>query len=90
MGPTCLAGGSERGRGTRVLRGASFNNDNPDNLLSSNRNNNSPDNRNDNIGFRVVVGVGASSRKVPGYRSTGSLPDAGRETLLSGPCQAVT
>jgi hypothetical protein len=40
----------------RVLRGASWNNDNRDNLLSSNRNNNTPDNRNNNIGFRVVVG----------------------------------
>jgi hypothetical protein len=41
-----------------VLRGASWNNNNPDNLLSSNRNNNDPTNRNNNIGFRVVVGVG--------------------------------
>ena len=44
----------------RVLRGASFNNNDPDNLLSSNRNNNDADNRNDNIGFRCVVAVGSS------------------------------
>jgi hypothetical protein len=48
-----------RRRTNRVLRGGSWNND-PDNLLSSNRNNNHPDNRNDNIGFRVV---GACSPK---------------------------
>jgi Reverse transcriptase (RNA-dependent DNA polymerase) len=34
----------------------------PDNLLASYRNNNTPDNRNDNIGFRCVVAV-ESSRK---------------------------
>jgi hypothetical protein len=44
----------------RVLRGASWNNDNPDNLLSSYRNNNTPDNRNDNVGFRVVLAGGVS------------------------------
>lgn len=41
--------------GGRVLRGASWNNNESRNLLSSNRNNNHPDNRNDNIGFRVVL-----------------------------------
>jgi hypothetical protein len=49
-------------RTSRVLRGASWNNDDQDNLLSSNRNNNTPDNRNDNIGFRCVL-VGGGSRK---------------------------
>jgi formylglycine-generating enzyme required for sulfatase activity len=39
----------------RVLRGGSWNNNNRENLLSSNRNYNDPDNRNDNIGFRCVV-----------------------------------
>ncbi len=38
----------------RVLRGGSWNNNNRDNLLSSYRNNNDPENRNDNNGFRVV------------------------------------
>jgi hypothetical protein len=36
-----------------VVRGGSWNN-NPDNLRSSNRNRNEPDNRNNNIGFRVA------------------------------------
>jgi hypothetical protein len=36
-----------------VLRGGSWNN-NPDNVRSSARNNNHPDNRNNNIGFRVL------------------------------------
>jgi formylglycine-generating enzyme required for sulfatase activity len=39
---------------TRVLRGGSFNN-NQRNARAAYRNNNNPDNRNDNIGFRVVV-----------------------------------
>jgi hypothetical protein len=38
----------------RVLRGGSFNN-NARNVRSANRNNNNPDNRNDNNGFRVVA-----------------------------------
>ncbi|MBY0474653.1 MAG: hypothetical protein K2Q13_06280 [Nitrosomonas sp.] len=36
-----------------MLRGGSWNN-NPDNVRASARNNNDPDNRNDNIGFRVL------------------------------------
>jgi len=39
---------------TRVLRGASFNN-NRRNARCACRNNNRPNNRNNNIGFRVVV-----------------------------------
>lgn len=38
----------------RVLRGGSFNN-NARNVRCANRNRNNPDNRNDNIGFRVVL-----------------------------------
>jgi hypothetical protein len=41
------------GSENRVLRGGSFNN-NADNVLSAFRNNNQPDNRNNNIGFRVA------------------------------------
>jgi hypothetical protein len=37
----------------RVLRGGSWNNT-PQNSRVANRNNNTPDNRNNNIGFRVV------------------------------------
>jgi Sulfatase-modifying factor enzyme 1 len=37
----------------RVLRGGSWNN-NPDNARAGYRNNNHPDNRNNNIGFRLV------------------------------------
>jgi formylglycine-generating enzyme required for sulfatase activity len=36
-----------------VLRGGSFNN-NADNARAAYRNNNNPDNRNNNIGFRVA------------------------------------
>ena len=38
---------------SRVLRGGSFNN-NAHNVRSAYRNNNNPDNRNNNIGFRVA------------------------------------
>ncbi|MBW4668012.1 MAG: SUMF1/EgtB/PvdO family nonheme iron enzyme [Cyanomargarita calcarea GSE-NOS-MK-12-04C] len=37
-----------------MLRGGSWNN-NPENCRSANRNWNTPDNRNNNIGFRLVV-----------------------------------
>ncbi|MBW4641990.1 MAG: SUMF1/EgtB/PvdO family nonheme iron enzyme [Goleter apudmare HA4340-LM2] len=37
-----------------MLRGGSWNN-NPENCRSANRNRNTPDNRNNNIGFRVVL-----------------------------------
>ncbi|MCX6916319.1 MAG: reverse transcriptase domain-containing protein [Verrucomicrobia bacterium] len=51
-------------RTSRVLRGGSWNND-PTNLRSAYRNNNTPDNRNNNIGFRCVF-VGGSSPKAEG------------------------
>jgi len=40
--------------GARVLRGGSFNN-NQDNARCADRNRNNPDNRNNNIGFRVCL-----------------------------------
>ncbi len=70
---------------SRVLRGASWNNNNADNLLSSNRNNNTPDNRNNNIGFRCVL-VGMSSRKAyPFSEMSGGpfLPDQSQEASLT-------
>ena len=39
---------------TRVVRGGSWNNTNPDNFRASYRNNNTPTNRNNNLGFRCV------------------------------------
>ena len=59
-----LVGRLERRRRTsaRGLRGGSWNNNDSDNLLSSYRNHNPADNRNNNIGFRCVL-VGVSSRK---------------------------
>lgn len=55
---------------TLVLRGGSWDNDNPANLSASYRNNDHPENRNDNIGFRGVW-VGASVRKV--FHDTGEV-----------------
>jgi hypothetical protein len=50
-----------------VLRGGSWNNNNSDNLRGANRNNNHPENRNNNIGFRVAeylrLPESASSRR---------------------------
>jgi hypothetical protein len=43
---------------SRVLRGASWNNNDASNTLSSNRNNNDAGDRNNNIGFRCVLVVG--------------------------------
>ncbi len=39
----------------RVLRGGAWNNNNADNFAAANRNRNSPDNRNNNIGFRFAL-----------------------------------
>ncbi|MEA5464353.1 SUMF1/EgtB/PvdO family nonheme iron enzyme [Leptothoe sp. PORK10 BA2] len=52
MSPADSPGNLQRGRQHR-LRGGSWNN-NPDNCRSANRNRNARDNRNNNIGFRVV------------------------------------
>ena len=47
--------GVARGWSTKkVLRGGSWNNDNPENFRCANRNNNNPDNRNYNYGFRLA------------------------------------
>ncbi len=46
-------GGGPKGA---VLRGGAFNN-NERNVRCANRNDNDPDNRNNNVGFRVVVGA---------------------------------
>ena len=68
-------------RTSRVLRGGSWNN-NPTNLRSAYRNNNTPDNRNNNVGFRVVR-VGVSARKVPNRTKTGAVP-AGQSAWPAG------
>jgi hypothetical protein len=44
------------GQVAKVLRGGSWNNNRP-NARAAYRNNNEPDNRNNNIGWRCVVGV---------------------------------
>ena len=56
--------------GLRVLRGGSWNN-NHNNARCSYRNRNNPNNRNDNIGFRVVVSHNSQwglSEMLPGLR----------------------
>ncbi|MBI2066855.1 MAG: SUMF1/EgtB/PvdO family nonheme iron enzyme [Deltaproteobacteria bacterium] len=39
------------------MRGGSWNNQDPENLRAAYRNNNHPDNRNDNVGFRVAAAL---------------------------------
>ena len=56
------AGSRHGGAPNRVLRGGSWNNNDSTNLLSSNRNNDTPTNRNDNNGFRVVLEVGSGGK----------------------------
>jgi hypothetical protein len=74
-----------RRKTARVLRGGSWNNDNPANFMASNRNNNNPGNRNNNNGFRCVGGgAGGSSPKA---EQSGVLHGG---TLLPCQCQAVT
>jgi len=62
-------------KSSRVLRGGSWNNK-PRNLRSANRNRNTPDNRNNNNGFRL-----AQSARC--YRSSGQY--AGRECIFGCP-----
>jgi len=57
----------------RVSRGGSWNNDESMNLASSYRNNDTPDNRNDNNGFRCVVAVPGSVRRWRDERRTGVM-----------------
>ena len=57
--------------GARVVRGGAFNN-NQNNARCAYRNNNHPDNRNDNIGFRVVVSH--DSHAPPEMRLDGMCP----------------
>jgi hypothetical protein len=65
---------------SRVLRGGSWNNDNPDNFRCAYRNNNHPDNRNHNNGFRVASTIPCRSLVLHGEREragrvqTGSRP----------------
>ncbi|MEB3298866.1 MAG: SUMF1/EgtB/PvdO family nonheme iron enzyme [Candidatus Sericytochromatia bacterium] len=54
----------------RVIRGGSWNND-ASNTRAANRNNNNPDNRNNNIGFRLAS-PGILDHKVFRVRTLGS------------------
>ncbi|MBN1481414.1 hypothetical protein EH223_03515 [candidate division KSB1 bacterium] len=44
-----------------VVRGGSWNNNNPDNFRCANRNRNNPNNRNNNLGFRLARSAQSSS-----------------------------
>ena len=59
----------------RVIRGGSWNN-NPDNLRTSNRNRNTTDNRNNNLGFRLVQSTCTAS----GRSGAGLFKDSSGET----------
>ena len=83
--------------GCRVLRGGAWNNT-TNNLRCANRNNNTPDNENNNIGFRVVrapvcqnLGMGipraraGESRSVPAIRATVFKDNPAQEGLVGFP-----
>lgn len=73
-----------------VLRGGFWNN-NPINLRTANRNNNTPDNRNNNIGFRCAsespIGPRCCTSTEAGY-ATGGDPQA-RPRLAATPAEEV-
>lgn len=71
-------GFSEKYRPLRALRGGSYWND-ADNLRSTNRNRNEADNRNDNIGFRLVVAANTLTKdddhRAGGIRACCGMPN---------------
>jgi hypothetical protein len=56
------------------VRGGSWANDNPENLSVSYRNNDHPDNRNQNNGFRCVVVGGVAAARWH-HRKSGAMSD---------------
>lgn len=71
-----------------MLRGGSWNN-NPENLRSANRNNNTPTNRNNNIGFRIARTAHAGvSRFTERFSVHGSSPGAARQAQQATPALA--
>jgi len=96
------AGPEQNANASRVLRGGAWNN-NPDNCRSAYRNNNAPDNRNNNIGFRLALhfrdaghcpGADARNRRAhgPGGRgveSPGPVPAPPRMIPRRGQTHAV-
>ena len=63
----------------RVKRGGNFNND-AQNVRSANRNNNSPDNRNNNIGVRLLSTGSCPKRRV--YESVSCVRDPVQALIL--------
>ena len=60
-----------------MVRGGSWNNDNDDNFRGGYRNNNDPDNRNDNNGFRCASTPDAGARQSTDGRGARSGVQAG-------------
>ena len=51
-----------------MVRGGSWNNDNPENLRVAHRNNNNPGNRNNNVGLRLLSTSDLPEDDVYGFR----------------------
>ncbi len=64
-----------------MIRGGSWNNK-PDRVRSANRNRNNPDNRNNNIGFRLAS-IPADARFTPGSRNCRVYGFGGRGVWVS-------
>jgi formylglycine-generating enzyme required for sulfatase activity len=64
------AGGVARDASNRVIRGGNFNND-ASNLRGANRNNDTPTNRNNNIGVRCAKTVGFLVEDIQSRRDYG-------------------
>ncbi|MBC8554622.1 MAG: SUMF1/EgtB/PvdO family nonheme iron enzyme [Candidatus Brocadiales bacterium] len=71
-------------RYNRVLRGGCFNNNNR-NVRCANRNRNNPDNRNNNIGFRIVLSTFFICWNCQTLRVSGCLSEAKNGGAYSRP-----
>ncbi|MBX7168094.1 MAG: hypothetical protein K1X74_17290 [Pirellulales bacterium] len=71
-----------------MLRGGSWNN-NARNCRSANRNRNMPDNRNNNMGFRVASTAGGASREGPNLPVHGPAGSASVQSKARDPCRGT-
>ncbi|MBV8780210.1 MAG: SUMF1/EgtB/PvdO family nonheme iron enzyme [Phycisphaerae bacterium] len=76
------------GSKARVLRGGSWNN-NPRNCRCANRNNNAPDNRNNSVGFRVVLHFVHRCPESPRLKDSASADRQSPDPVPARPCESA-